>query len=196
MTLDKRPKDLKGYYFGTDPQKCDLTSGHRGTYGISGLRLWITFDETSDGKEPHLILKDLSTNGRAVGYSDQAVQEVRRGGKWEVVVSTCRIYFEIELASHETCKAEFDKNEEDSLDRNFEALPLVDELELDSYTTTARPSQDSNPKHHPIYISERDLDHGSFGGFDRVIKVRSGLQSAHKIFNKPQWEKDEEYRRV
>ncbi len=77
LTFDKAPKDpTKGYSFGIDPQKCDVLLGNRGAHGISGLHFYITFDDTIDDKK-HLILRDSSTNGTVVSYSDQAEEEVR-----------------------------------------------------------------------------------------------------------------------
>ena len=206
LTFGKKPNDARGYCFGTDSQKCDVLLGNRGAYGISGLHFWLTFDDTIDKEKPRLILKDLSTHGTAVGYNDQAIKEVRRHftwildlekeeGEWEIVVNAQELRFKVELASHETCKAEYDKRVKEFLDRKSETLPLVDGLGIDSYTTTAQPSQASTPKQLPVYISERELGHGSFGRVDRVIDVSTGAIYARKGFHEPQRGKNEERRR-
>lgn len=83
LTFDRKPKDpTKRYSFGTNPQVCDILLEQRGARGISGLHFCITFDDTIDDKEKHLILRDLSTNGTAVGYSGQATEEVRHHFTW------------------------------------------------------------------------------------------------------------------
>ncbi|KAI4089705.1 MAG: hypothetical protein L6R37_008009 [Teloschistes peruensis] len=145
LTFGKEPMDARGYSFGTDKQKCDILLGNRGAYGISGLHYRTTFDDTIDA-EPHLILKDSSTHGTAVGYSDQAIMEVRRyftwildlkkeNGKWEIVVNAEELRFEVELANHETCKTEYfkklydysqlddEKEKDDEIASNVDRLP-------------------------------------------------------------------------
>ncbi|KAL9029909.1 MAG: hypothetical protein Q9196_001912 [Gyalolechia fulgens] len=206
LTFDQVPKDpSKGYSFGTDAQRCDVVLRNRGTYGISGLQFCITFDDTIDHKT-HLVLKDSSTNGTAVGYSDQAKYEVRRhftwildlskeGGEWEFVVHARGLSFKVELASHQTCKAEYEEKLTSFLKRSSTALPPVDRLGIDSYTTTAQPSQASTPKQLPVYISERELGRGSFGRVDKVIDVSTGARYARKEFFEPRWVKNEQRRR-
>ncbi|KAL9015349.1 MAG: hypothetical protein Q9173_000040 [Seirophora scorigena] len=213
LTFGVEPKDAsKGYSFGTDPKKCDVLLGNRGAYGISGLHFWITFDDTVDKntidkkKKTRLILKDSSTNGTAVGYSGQAEKEVRRHftwildleedeGEWEVVVNAQGLRFKVELASHKTCEAEYNKKVTKFLEQSSMALPPVDGLGIDSCTTTAQPSQASPPRQLPVYISERELGRGSFGRVDRVIDVSTGAMYARKEFYEPQWGKNEERRR-
>ena len=202
LTFGKKPKDpTKGYCFGTNLEKCDVLLGQRGEHGISGLHFYITFDDIfDDGK--HLILRDLSTNGMAVSYSGQASEEVRHHstwildlekeeGKWKIEVHVRGLEFGVELASHETCKAEYDKEVMDFLEYSRTALPMVDGLGLDSYRTTAQ----LTPKQYPIYIRERNLGRGSFGQVDKIINVSTGATYARKEFYEPQWGKDKECRR-
>ena len=79
-----------------------------------GLHFCITFDE---GK--HVILQDSSICGTAVSYSGQAEDEVRKNftwildlekeeGKWDIKVHVSRLEFKVQLASHNTCKAEYE----------------------------------------------------------------------------------------
>ena len=69
LTFNKEPKDAtKGYSFGTDSRKCDVSLGPPGAYGISRRHFCITFDDTID-EETHLVLKDSSTHGMAVSYN-------------------------------------------------------------------------------------------------------------------------------
>lgn len=206
LIFGKRPRDAsKGYSFGTDPKKCDVLLGNRGAHGISGLHFCITFDVTSD-KKKHLILRDSSRHGTAVSYSGQAEEEVRHHftwildlnkeeGKWEVEVHARGLSFKVELASHKTCKAGYDKKVEDFLQDSRTALPLLDVLGIDSHTTTAQPSQPLTPRQLPIYIREGKLGSGSFGGVDKVIDVSTGAIYARKEFYEPQWGKGKERRR-
>ena len=206
LTFDKNPKDpTKGYSFGTDSQICDVLLGSRGAYGISGLHFCITFDVTFDGKK-HLILRDSSTNGTAVSYSDQARDEVRHHftwildlekeeGKWEIEIHVRGLRFKVELASHETCEAEYDKKVEGFLEDSRTALPPLNVLGIYSHTTTAQPSQPLTPRQLPIYIRERKLGSGSFGGVDKVIDVSTGVIYTRKEFYEPQWGKGKERRR-
>ena len=157
LTFDKKPKDpTKGYSFGTNSQVCDVLLGSRGAYGISGLHFCITFDVTSNGKK-HLILRDSSTHGTAVSYSGQARDELRHHftwildlekeeGKWEIEIHIRRLSFKVELPSHKTCEAEYDKEVEDILEDSRTALPPLDVLEIYSHTTTAQPSQPFIPR--------------------------------------------------
>lgn len=206
LKFNKKPKDpTKGYFFGTNSQICDVLLGSRGAHQISGLHFCITFDVTFD-KKKRLILRDSSTNGTAVSYSGQAREEVRHHftwildlekeeGKWEIEVHARGLSFKVELASHKTCEAEYDKKADEFLEDSRTALPPLDVLGIDSHTTTAQPSQPLTPKQLPIYIRERKLGSGSFGGVDKVINVSTGAIYARKEFYEPQWEKRKERRR-
>ena len=206
LTFDKEPKDPnKGYSFGTDSKICDVLLGSRGARGISGLHFCITFDVTLNEKK-RLILKDSSTNGMAVSYSGQAEQEVRHHftwildlekeeGKWEVEIHIRGLSFKVELASHSTCKAEYDKKVEGFLEDSCTALPPLDVLGIYNHTTTAQPSQPLTPRQSPIYIRERKLGSGSFGRVDKVVDVSTGTTYARKEFYEPQWAKGGERRR-
>ena len=206
LSFDKAPKDSsKGYSFGTNSQSCDVLLGDRGAQGISGLHFSITFDDTIDDKK-HLILRDSSTNGTVVSYSGQAEDEMRRhftwildlekeDGGWEIDVSVRGLGFKVELPSHKTCKAEYDKRVDDFLKDSRTALPPLDVLGIDSHTTTAQPSQSLTPRQLPIYIRERKLGSGSFGGVHKVIDVSTGATYARKEFYEPQWGKGRERKR-
>jgi len=206
LTFDKAPKDAsKGYSFGTNSKSCDVVLGSRGARGISGLHFCITFDVTFNG-EKHLILRDSSTNGMAVSYSGQAREEVRHHftwildlkkeeEKWDVEVHIRGLRFKVELASHKTCQAEYDKEVDEFLKDSRTALPPLDVLGIDSHTTTAQPSQPLTPRQLHIYIRERKLGSGSFGGVDKVIDVSTGALYARKEFYEPQWRNGKERKR-
>ena len=139
LTFDKKPKDpTKGYSFGTNLQICDVLLGSRGAYSISGLHFCITFDVTSNG-EKHLMLRDSLTNGMAVSYSSQARDEVqhhftwildleKEQRKWEIKIHIWKLSFKVKLASHKTCKAEYDKKVEDFLEDSHTVLPPLNVL--------------------------------------------------------------------
>ena len=93
-------------------------------------------------------------------------------GKWEVEVHIRGLRFKVELASHNTCKAKYNKNVEEFLKNSQMAIPPLDVLGIDSYTTTVQPSQSLTPRQYPIYICERKLGSGSFGRVDKVIGER------------------------
>ena len=157
LTFDKKLKDFtKGYSFGTDWKSCNVVLGLRGAYQISGLYFYITFDITIDS-ERHLILRDSSTNGTAVSYSGQAKDKVRyhftwildlkkKEGKWEVEVHIRGLRFKVEVASHKTYKADYNKNLEEFLKDSYTALPPLDVLGIDSHITTVQPSQPLTPR--------------------------------------------------
>ena len=116
-------------------------------------------------------------------------------GKWEVKVHVRGLEFKVKLASHETCKAEYDKNVKEFLKNSRTDLPPLDILGMDSYTTTAQPSQPLTPRQLPIYISERNLGSGSFRKVDKVINVSTGAIYTRKEFKEPSLAKSIERRR-
>ncbi|KAI9784910.1 MAG: hypothetical protein M1835_003473 [Candelina submexicana] len=207
LTFGEEPKDAsKGYSFGTNPHRSDVLLGNRGAHGISALHFCITFDDTIENDKTHLILRDSSTNGTAVSYDGQAEKEVRHHftwildlekeeGKWEIIIIAQKLRFKVELASHKTCEAEFNRKVKDFLDASRTTFPPLDVLGVDSHTTTTQPSQPLTPRQLPIYISERKLGSGSFGGVDKVINVSTGAIYARKELYEPQWGKDKERRR-
>ena len=203
LTFNEKPKDpAKGYAFGTDKQKCDVLLGPRGVRGTSGVHFYITFDII--GGKRRLVLRDSSTHGTAVSYNGQAREEVRHHftwilnlekgeGEWKIEVHVRGLEFE--LASHETYKAEYDKNVKKFLNHSRTADPPLGVLSIDSYTTTVMPSQCLTPGQRPIYIHEEELGRGSFGRVDRVVNVSTGAIYAHKEFYEPKWRKDGESRK-
>ncbi len=206
LTFEKKPKDpTKGFSFGTNEKVCDVVLGERGTRGISGLHFCITFGVDYNGRTC-LMLKDSSTNGMAVSYGDQAEYEVRHHftwildlkdekGKWEIRVHVRGLEFKVELASHETGNADYDKNMKEFLEASRPALPSLDVLGIYSHATTAQDSQALTPRRRPIYISERQLGSGSFGKVDKVFNVSTGAIYARKKFYEPQWARGQEERR-
>ncbi|KAI9778186.1 MAG: hypothetical protein M1816_004238 [Peltula sp. TS41687] len=197
LTIEGKSKDpTKGYAFGTNEQRCYVLLGPGGARGTSGIHFHITFDVI--GGDKCFVLRDSSTNGTAVSYNRQASREVRhhftwilnlkkKEGEWDIKVHVRGLWFKVELPSHETCKVQYE------LSRT--ADPPLGVLSIDSYTTTAMPSQSLTPGQRPIYIHEVVLGSGSFGQVDRVIDVSTGAIYAHKEFYEPSWAKDGERRK-
>ena len=193
LTFGEVPKDYAtGFSFGTNPQKCDVLLGRRGAFGISGLHFGVTFDVASDGK-PRLVLRDSSTNGMAVSYNGQARKEVRHHftwilnlekeeGEWDVEVHVRGLRFKVELASHDACKVQYDRNVAEFMEFGRTALPLLNVLGMESHPTTAQASQALTPKRLPVYIYEKTLGRGAFGQVDKVIDVSTGAVYARKTF--------------
>ncbi|KAL9124386.1 MAG: hypothetical protein Q9217_006280 [Psora testacea] len=205
LAFDQPPKDpTKGYAFGTDQQKCDVLLASRGVRGTSGVHFHITFDVIRG--ERRLVLRDSSTNGTAISYSGQAEEEVRhhfpwilnlekKEGKWKIKVHVRGLIFKVELASHQTCEAEYEKKLTDFLKLSQTADPPLGGLNIDSYMTEVAPSQSRTPGQRPVYIHEEPLGKSSFGQVDRVIDVSTGAIYAYKTFHEPPWAKHTERKR-
>jgi hypothetical protein len=119
------------------------------------------------------------------------------GGQWDIEVHLPHkngLAFKVKLASHDTCKVEYLSNVNDFLTKSQTALPPLDVLGINSHTTTAQPSQPLTPRQLPVYICERKLDSGSFGGVDMVTDVSTGSIYARKQFYEPTWVKDKNRR--
>ena len=203
LNFDEPPKDpSKGFAFGTDKQKSDVVLAPRGVRGTSGIHFHISFDVINN--ERRLVLRDSSTNGTAVSYDGQAKGEVRhhftwildlpkgkgeRGGikEWAIEVHVRELTFEVKLANHQTCQAEYTTNMDRFLllSRTFD--PPLGGLRIDSYTTEVAPSQSRTPGQRPVYISESFLGEGMFGRVDRVINASTGAIYARKTFREPPW---------
>ena len=200
LNFDKPPKDpSKGYAFGTNEQKSDVVLAPRGARGTSGIHFHISFDVINN--EKRFVLRDFSTNGTAVSYDGQAEAEVRHhftwilnlpkreeGGKikeWKIEVHVRELTFEVQLASHQTCEADYNKKMDRFLMLSRTADPPLGGLSIDSYTTEVAPSQSRTPGQRPVYISECSLGKGSFGHVDRVIDASTGAIYARKTFHEP-----------
>ncbi|KAL8858813.1 MAG: hypothetical protein Q9178_004730 [Gyalolechia marmorata] len=195
LRFDQRPKDLnKGFVFGTDPLHCDVqlpsTIGHgknRYRNKISGQHFRITFDN-----QGRLVLEDTSTWGTAVSYDDQARDEIRSRPftwilfpNWKIKVCLLKevCVFELHLAKHEGCQAEYNANLSLYMaDKQDPPLPL-ETFGLDSYQSTAQPSQSLTPRKDPIYIFGRLLGKGISGAVKYTLDVSTGQEYAAKSFH-------------
>ena len=98
--------------------------------------------------------------------------------------------FRVELASHRTCEAEYEKNVGKFLEYSQTADPFLGGLSIDSYTTEVAPGQSRTPGQRPIYIHVEPLGKGAFGQVDKVIDVSTGAIYAHKTFHESPWARD------
>lgn len=158
LNFDNPPMDpSKVYAFGTDRQKCDVLLAARGVHGISRVHFHISFD-VIDGVS-HLVLRDSSTNGTAVSYDGHGSEDVRHHYTWvldlweheeggegcKIKVRVQGLSFEVKLASHRTCEAEYDLNVRMFLNR--------------SRSQNADPPEGASTcKHNPPPAGDTDVD--------------------------------------
>jgi hypothetical protein len=111
--------------------------------------------------------------------------------KWDIEAHVPNgLAFKVELASHDICEAQYLANVNDFL-ANSRTTPLpLDVLGIYSHTITTQPSQPFTPRLHPVYICERKIGSGSFGGVDIVIDVSTGSIYARKQFYESLWERN------
>ncbi|KAL9084624.1 MAG: hypothetical protein Q9165_007979 [Trypethelium subeluteriae] len=188
----------KGYSFGTS-KDCDIRLGRRGQIpGIGGAHFNITFNDSE-----HLILNAHSTHGMSVSYNSEAQGEIRRqfnwrldlkkedGGHWDTEVHVPNdngLAFKVELATHQTCQAEYDAKVRDFLGNKQDPLSGVRGLGFEDRghsqlsSIIHSPAEPSESSEHPIYIFERSLGKGLCGEVDMAIDVTSGDRHARKRF--------------
>lgn len=187
LNLDDRLKDIRsGWVFGSDPELCDVLVSSKGKqHGISRRHFCITFDG-----QRRLVLNDISTYGSRVSYTGQGRNESRRGFTWillsgwkiQVQLHPDRFIFNLELATHQLSKDEFESRVDSFLEARNAAAPPLDLLRIRSQTSTAPPTQPMSPRSRPIYIFARKLGEGAFGSVHEVIDVSTGETYAAKQF--------------
>jgi hypothetical protein len=143
--------------------------------------------DKDDGKENGKERKENGKERKENGKEDE---------KWDVEVHVpdkTGLAFKVKLATHKTCKDEYDKKVNEFLAHRPTAQ--FDGLGLDnSLKSTAPGSETLTPKERPVYIEARNLGNGSFGAVDLVIDASTGLKQARKRFFEPTWERDLEKR--
>ncbi|KAL8789780.1 MAG: hypothetical protein Q9195_006672 [Heterodermia aff. obscurata] len=123
LKFDQPPKDpSKGYAFGTNEQDCDVVLASTGVQGASRIHFHISFDMING--EKRLVLRDSSTNGTAVSFDSHGKDEKRNHftwilnrpmyqkggvGEWKIKVHLQNLEFEVQLASHQTCEANYNQ---------------------------------------------------------------------------------------
>jgi FHA domain len=195
LTFGAKPNDpTRGFSFGTS-KDCDVRLGERGpnAVGISATQFHITFN-----MQGRLILTDFNSKyGTAVSYTrtKPAKEELRRNFTWildlrrekDGALRDVKVHlrngleFRVQVASHQTCEAEYKAN----LAECLKAIPTIAGLGINDPRTTAPPDQLVTLKKYPILIHERTLGRGSFGTVDRVVDVSTGFIYARKIFHLP-----------
>jgi hypothetical protein len=191
LEFSQPPKNpAKGFLFGRNPRICDvvLDTGHGSR--ISNAHFYITFN-----RHRNLILRDESTHGTAVTYSNQTSRETRKsfewildlnredGQHWEVeicVPNTKGLSIQLVFPDHSTCKEEYSARVERFLGSHSSNLPPLDLIGIDS--PTAEASMAMTPRTKPIYLRERKIGSGSFASVYLVIDVSTGKQYAQKEF--------------
>ncbi|KAI9844979.1 MAG: hypothetical protein M1837_005123 [Sclerophora amabilis] len=190
-TTDELKNPVRGIAFGSDPETCDVLLPGNVQRGISGLHFWITFDENRQ-----LLLRDCSTCGTAVSYDRQAQDEVRRNftwmlglvkehGHWDVRVHVPHkkgLAFKIQLASHNTCQAEFNAEVDRNLAASRDPLAATNVLNIKSLASTALPSQYLSSRRRPVYIQEQKIGSGAYAIVYKIINVSTGCVYAGKYF--------------
>ena len=205
LRFDQKPKDIaKGFVFGTDARHCDVrllsTVGkgkNKQRNRIGGQHFRITFDD-----QDRLILQDTSVYGTAVSYDGQARYKNRNDGftwilfpGWTIQVYVLKeaFIFELKLATHNGCQAEYEANVRSYTAERQTALPPIETFGLGSYESTARPSQSGTPSKHPIYLWKQKLGSGSFGRVDLFIDASTGSEFAQKRFYKKREQRREDW---
>jgi hypothetical protein len=191
LEFSQPPKNpAKGFSFGRNPRLCDvvLDTGHGSK--ISNAHFYITFD-----RHRNLILRDESTHGTAVTYSNQTSRETRKNFEWildlnhesgrlwevEIFVPNLKgLSLKLVFPDHSTCKEEYSARVDRFLASHLSSLPPLDLIGIDNPTVEA--SMAVTPRMKPIYLRERKIGSGSFASVYLVIDVSTGKQYAQKEF--------------
>lgn len=186
LTFDKRPKNIsQGFVFGSDSKRCDILLGNKRS-GVSGVHFCITFD-----RQGRLVLTDTSSGGTAVSYNGQVADQRRKNFRWilfrnwEIKVRVRRraFIFELEVASHETCKLIYEENIRAYLQESQSTLPEIGQMEVQYQESTAAPTECATPNRRPIYLLGRRIGSGGFGSVYKATNVSKGVVLAAKKFN-------------
>jgi hypothetical protein len=136
-------------------------------------------DGKEDGKERKENGKERKKNGKEDEEWDVEVHVPNKAG----------LAFKVKLATHDTCKDEYDANVNGFL--AYRPTAQLNALGFDdSLKSTAPDSETLTPKERPVYIKARNLGYGSSGTVDLVIDASTGLKQARKRFFEPKWERD------
>ncbi|KAE8554691.1 hypothetical protein EYB25_003232 [Talaromyces marneffei] len=178
LEFSQPPKNpAKGFSFGRNPRLCDvvLDTGHGSK--ISNAHFYITFD-----RHRNLILRDESTHGTAVTYSNQTSRETRKSFEWildlnhesgrlwevEIFVPNLKgLSLKLVFPDHSTCKEEYSARVDRFLASHLSSLPPLDLIGIDNPTVEA--SMAVTPRMKPIYLRERKIGSGSFASVYLVI---------------------------
>ncbi|KAK2778575.1 hypothetical protein FQN53_001774 [Emmonsiellopsis sp. PD_33] len=179
LRFDNPPIDpSKGFMFGTDEQECDVWFGDRKQQReISRHHFRIAFDE-----DYQLTLFDChSAMGTSVSYDGFGDKYKRNLFKWLLLPGykikvhlPHGITFEIVIATHSSCEAEYRANLVSFLRLRGESVSPCE------YKDSKVQSRLAPPKREPIYLPGHKLGEGSFGKVRIVTDVSTGVQYAAK----------------
>jgi len=192
------PDLRRGISFGTDPRRCHILLGHRGTLAVSGTHYTVAIDDTL-----RVRLRDGSKHGTAVECNRQNREEKRKNDYWTLTmvpglgrlfdtttIHTSSIALTVEFPNHANPSSEylqnlkkFDQLCKEAAEREVNAAPAVDGLTLTSGPSTAAPSGAVTPGTLPIYYKTGKLGKGQFGTVYHVIRARDARYFAAKIFD-------------
>ncbi|KAL8748764.1 MAG: hypothetical protein Q9184_007102 [Pyrenodesmia sp. 2 TL-2023] len=197
LRFDNGPKDpLAGWAFGTNEAASDVLLGFRGTRRISGKQFTISISD-----ERHIVLRDTSSYGTAVGYDDKAKDQSRTNYSWTLALAPgvsqhweeVRVYvpdktgfaFIIHFPNHRAGEDRYLDNLDNYLAERHLAVPTVCAISLDSAATTAPPTNVSTPKkQNAVYFSCGQIGEGSCGEVHKVTDTRTGQLYAAKYAGK------------
>ncbi|KAL8931150.1 MAG: hypothetical protein Q9208_000254 [Pyrenodesmia sp. 3 TL-2023] len=191
------PKDpLAGWAFGTNEAASDVLLGFRGTRSISGLQFTISITD-----DYHIVLRDNSRFGTAVGYDGKARDQSRTNYSWTLALAPgatqnwgeVRIYvpnqdglaFIIDFPNHRAGEEKYLDHLDDYLAARNLAVPLVGAMGLNSTATTAPPTGIPTPKKQgAVYFKCGWVGEGSCGEVYKVTDTRNGQIYAAKYAGK------------
>lgn len=182
-----------GIRFGSDPERCHVLLGHRGTKGVSGLQYNITVDN-----DLRIWLHDRrSSHGTAVEYGGQCRDQRRKRETWilsyapgygnpfgEIQIHAGHLIFQIEFPNHKNGDDPYMENLQKFVEKG-QGLPTMGRLDIQSAPTTAKPSQAQTPGTRAIYFKDKAIGKGQFGEVFRVIRARDGVLFASKTILAP-----------
>ena len=200
LSFEQPPKNLeRGFVFGTNPRTCDVLLDNNKDFGISRDHFSISFDDHG-----RLLFTDCSSNGTAVAFNGQNQWEWRRRFSWilfpdleaiSVVIkrgwntkrdwNTRNKFFQLilKLPDHSSCRQKYRMRVQAYLDASKQAMPPVNQLGVQSETSTAQSSRPRSPhSSDPIYFREKDIGKGEFGTVYKVVNVSNGKVYAMKRF--------------
>lgn len=194
LTFNSGLRSGLGLTFGTDSKRCDIVLP-RLRY-ISQRHCYLTFDT-----ERQLILRDFSTHGTVVKYSDKG-GELRRHFTWilgglrvpreigHITIEIQGISFQIRISPHDEYPDLYNANVDRFLQEAEE--PHLNGLGIETPT----PRGAHTPSQGPIRLKQETLGKGTFAVVRRFWDVSNGVEYAYKEprdkrkFDRETWERE------
>ncbi len=213
LTFDHGPKDLlAGWAFGTEQASSDVLLGFRGARKVSGKQFTITVTD-----DLHIVLRDSSRYGTAVGYDGRAKDQKRTNYTWTLALAPgieqhwkkVKVHipdstgpaFIIHFPNHRSGGRGYMNNLKTYLRERQAAVPTVGAMGLGSALTTAPPTDARTPKQGAVYFDCGYIGEGSCGEVCKVTNTNNGQIYAAKRAGKlhhenPKKRKGKEERRI